>query len=93
MDEFNRKTSYKQTPIIYFYKVIYIQNLAIFTLFSAFHYPFKKDPLSINNAKPPPRNKDKEYSLQVFIAGLQPKGHISQPDSPGMDKNINKSPR
>jgi hypothetical protein len=33
-------------------------------------------------AKPPSRNKGKEYSLQVFIEGLQPKGLLSWPGSP-----------
>jgi hypothetical protein len=53
---------------------------------------FLKYPLSSDNAKPLPRNKDKEYSLQVLIGGLQPKGLLSRPGGPGMDKNINKSP-
>jgi len=45
MDEFNRKTSFKQTPIIHFYKVIYIQNLEILTLFSAFPFFLERSPL------------------------------------------------
>jgi len=38
-----------------------------------------------------PEIKEK-YSLQVFIWGLQPKGLLSRPGSPGIDKNINKLP-
>ena len=46
----------------------------------------------MNNAKPPSRNKGKKYSLQVLTGGLQPKGLLSRPGCPEMDKNINKSP-
>jgi hypothetical protein len=57
-----------------------------------FLFFFLEDLLSMNNSKPPSRYRSKSYSLQVLTGGLQPKGLLSQPGGPGMDKYISKSP-